>query len=70
MISLQIGDEVTYQNKMLNSMGEDFDKTGDILGGTIKKLGQIARSPNGWWMLWLMAFVVVVVMYMILSRLF
>ncbi|KAI9339343.1 hypothetical protein BDR26DRAFT_862269 [Obelidium mucronatum] len=69
-ISLQIGDEVNYQNKMLNDMEGDFDKTGDILGNTIKRLGQIAKSPNGFWMCWLMAFVVLVLFYIIFSRFF
>ncbi|KAJ3075488.1 hypothetical protein HDU98_007986 [Podochytrium sp. JEL0797] len=47
-ISLQIGDEVNYQNKLLSGMESDFDKTGNILTHTIKRLGQVARSPNGW----------------------
>ncbi|KAJ3407629.1 hypothetical protein CcCBS67573_g01866 [Chytriomyces confervae] len=64
-ISLQIGDEVHYQNRMLNSMEDDFEKSGNTLAGTMKRLGAIAKSPNGFWMCWLMAFVVLVLVYIV-----
>ncbi|KAJ3142018.1 protein transport protein bet1 [Physocladia obscura] len=70
-ISVQIGDEVSYQKDLLKGMTDDFDNTGNILSATIKRVALVARSPNGRWMCWLMAFVVAVLFYIVfLSRKF
>ncbi|KAI8621077.1 hypothetical protein BC830DRAFT_1096133 [Chytriomyces sp. MP71] len=64
-ISLQIGDEVNHQNSMLRDMEQDFDKSGDVIGQTMKRLTAIAKSPNGFWMCWLIAFVALVLFYIV-----
>ncbi|KAJ3382234.1 hypothetical protein HDU84_004407 [Entophlyctis sp. JEL0112] len=67
-ISVQIGDEVSYQTNMLHNMSSDFDSTASVLAKSIKQIGIIARSPNGRWMCYLVAFVVSVLMYIVFIR--
>ncbi|KAJ3352736.1 protein transport protein bet1 [Entophlyctis luteolus] len=67
-ISVQIGDEVSYQTNMLHNMSSDFDSTASVLAKSIKQIAIIARSPNGRWMCYLVAFVVSVLMYIVFIR--
>ena len=46
-LSLGIGAEVREQNRFLDGMGGDFGRTDGLLGGTLKKLGVLARTGGG-----------------------
>ncbi|KAL8572783.1 hypothetical protein ACOMHN_024959 [Nucella lapillus] len=50
-MSIDIGTEVKEQNKMLNSMDEDFDKSGNFLQATMERLKKLTRS--GHYKLWI-----------------
>ncbi|KTG05893.1 hypothetical protein cypCar_00002571 [Cyprinus carpio] len=45
-ISVDIGNEIKYQNKMLGEMDSDFDSTGGLLGATIGRLKLISRGSQ------------------------
>ncbi|KAG7245044.1 hypothetical protein INR49_023610 [Caranx melampygus] len=45
-LSIDIGTEVKYQNKMLEDMDTDFDSTGGLLGATIGRVKQLSRGSQ------------------------
>lgn len=45
-LSIEIGSEVKYQNKMLDDMDSDFDSTGGLLGATIGRVKQLSRGSQ------------------------
>ncbi|KAI8998407.1 hypothetical protein BC832DRAFT_233875 [Gaertneriomyces semiglobifer] len=67
-ISLAIGEEVQYQNRMMNAMENEFDKAGSLLGNTMKRLQILTRTQNGRWMWYLILFVLCVVAYIYFFR--
>ncbi|XP_064634813.1 BET1 homolog [Lineus longissimus] len=68
-LSIDIGTEVKYQNKMLKDMDEDFDNSGGILKATMGRLGAIARSGGNRfiWSLLLFALLVFLVCWLIIK---
>mmetsp|Transcript_7618 Transcript_7618/g.19721 ORF Transcript_7618/g.19721 Transcript_7618/m.19721 type:complete len:125 (+) Transcript_7618:1315-1689(+) len=65
-MTIQIGDFVNQDNRMLDDMGGNFDKTGGLLGGTMKRLDALAQTKHGRHMIYLALFVccVFVLLYM------
>ncbi|KAI8813748.1 hypothetical protein BJ742DRAFT_849098, partial [Cladochytrium replicatum] len=53
-LSLKIGEELTFQNGMLDEMHHDMSKTEGTLDATIKRLSQVARQQSAYWMWYLM----------------
>jgi len=49
-LSIDIGTEVREQNKFLNEMDEDFDKSGGLLSKTMGRLRGITKA--GHWKMW------------------
>ncbi|XP_055076625.1 BET1 homolog [Paramisgurnus dabryanus] len=45
-LSIDIGNEVKYQNKVLGEMDSDFDSTGGLLGSTIGRLKFLSRGSQ------------------------
>ncbi|KAK1805053.1 hypothetical protein P4O66_019415 [Electrophorus voltai] len=45
-MSIDIGNEVKYQNKMLGEMDTDFDSTGGLLGATMGRLKLLSRGSQ------------------------
>lgn len=45
-LTIDIGTEVKYQNKMLDDMDSDFDSTGGLLGATIGRVKHLARGSQ------------------------
>ncbi|XP_067112136.1 BET1 homolog [Osmerus mordax] len=45
-MTIEIGTEVKYQNKMLEDMDSDFDSTGGLLGATISRVKQLSRGSQ------------------------
>ncbi|XP_034747928.1 BET1 homolog [Etheostoma cragini] len=45
-LSIDIGTEVKYQNKVLEEMDSDFDSTGGLLGATIGRVKQLSRGSQ------------------------
>ena len=59
-ISIQIGNHIKEDNKLLGDLDGSFDTTGGLLGGTMKRLGKLASSGGGCHMTYLAMFVVFV----------
>ncbi|ETV72361.1 hypothetical protein H257_12511 [Aphanomyces astaci] len=55
-----INNAVKEDNKFLDGMGQDFDNTDSLMGGTLKKLGNMMDTGGGKHMWMLIGFVVVV----------
>ncbi|XP_060948227.1 BET1 homolog [Limanda limanda] len=45
-LTIDIGTEVKYQNKMLDEMDSDFDSTGGLLGATIGRVKRLSRGSQ------------------------
>ncbi|XP_047139941.1 BET1 homolog isoform X1 [Hydra vulgaris] len=45
-LSIDIGHEVKYQNKMLNEMNTDFDSLGSFLQGTMGRLASLTKKGH------------------------
>ncbi|XP_006636080.1 BET1 homolog [Lepisosteus oculatus] len=45
-LSIDIGTEVKYQNKMLSDMDSDFESTGGLLGATMGRLKLLSRGSQ------------------------
>ncbi|KAF2368595.1 Target SNARE coiled-coil domain [Trinorchestia longiramus] len=59
-MTIDIGNEVRYQNKMLSDMDDDMGKSGSILDRTVRRLGVMSRSLQNYHTPILFAFVFVV----------
>ncbi|EGF82882.1 hypothetical protein BATDEDRAFT_86386 [Batrachochytrium dendrobatidis JAM81] len=68
-VSLDISDELIYQQNLMDDMHNDFEKTGGILGQTMRRLKIMARSQTGGWMWMMMLFVFGVIFYIYWFRL-
>ncbi|KAH9244025.1 hypothetical protein BASA81_017945 [Batrachochytrium salamandrivorans] len=68
-VSLDISDELAYQQNLMDDMHGDFEKTGGILGQTMRRLKIMARSQSGGWMWMMMLFVLLVILYIYWFRL-
>ena len=56
-LSIAIGGDVRDQNNMLNDLNDGFDKTGGLLGSTMKRLNGLAKSGGDCTMTYLAVFV-------------
>lgn len=45
-LSIEIGDEVKYQNNMLNDMHSEFDNTGSFLSSTMVRLTELSKKGH------------------------
>ncbi|XP_003382429.1 PREDICTED: BET1 homolog [Amphimedon queenslandica] len=68
-LSIDIGDEVRGQNRLLNDMGKDFDTTGGLLSGTMKRLHGLSQGGHNRWMCYMIVLIVFVfiVLYFIIK---
>uniref|UniRef100_A0A4W3K8H3 Bet1 golgi vesicular membrane trafficking protein n=1 Tax=Callorhinchus milii TaxID=7868 RepID=A0A4W3K8H3_CALMI len=68
-LSIDIGTEVKYHNKMINEMDTDFDSTGGLLGATMGRLKHISRGSQTRMICYMMlfAFFVFFVLYWIIK---
>ena len=63
-ISIQIGNHIKEDNRLLGDLDNSFDSTGNLLGGTMKRLSRLAQSGGGCHMTYLAAFVMFVFLLM------
>lgn len=59
-LTINIGAEVEEQNKLLDGMGQGFSSTGDLLSGSLKRIGTMLESGGAKHMMYMVAFVVFV----------
>ncbi|XP_063308332.1 BET1 homolog [Pelobates fuscus] len=55
-LSIDIGTEVKYHNKMLGEMDSDFDSTGGLLGSTMGRLKILSRGSQAKLLLYMLLF--------------
>lgn len=68
-LSIDIGNEVKYQNKILGEMDSDFDSTGGLLGSTMGRLKHLARGSQSKVFCYMLLFVlfVFIVLYWVIK---
>ncbi|XP_012277973.1 BET1 homolog [Orussus abietinus] len=59
-LSIDIGTEVKYQDKMLREMDEDFERTGGFLSSSVARVLRMAKSGHNYYILYLFLFSVAV----------
>jgi blocked-early-in-transport protein 1 len=59
-LAIDIGDEVKLHNKLLNEADDTFDNVGGLLGNTIGKVRQLAKSGYRYYLLYLFLFCIFV----------
>lgn len=59
-LTLDIGEEVKYQDKLLRDMDEDFEKTGGFLGNTINRVLRLGRGGHNYYIFYLFLFALLV----------
>lgn len=55
-LSIDIGAEVKYQDRLLRDMDHDFETTGGFLSNTLGRVTRLGRNSGGYNMLYLILF--------------
>jgi len=63
-LTIDIGNEVRQQNTFLDSMGDGFESTRDLLQGSLLRIGTMLESGGSKHMCYMVAFVVFVVLFL------
>ncbi|PSN49925.1 BET1 protein [Blattella germanica] len=68
-ISVDIGNEVRYQDKLLREMDDDFERTGGFLGNTMNRVLRLAKGRHNYYILYLFIFSIVIffVLYLVIK---
>ncbi|KAL1139331.1 hypothetical protein AAG570_006317 [Ranatra chinensis] len=68
-LSIDIGAEVRYQDRLLNDMDEDFERTGGFLGNTMNRVLRLSKGGHNYYILYLFLFSIVVffILYIVLK---
>lgn len=59
-LTIDIGNEVKYQDKLLRDVDDDLDKTGGFLGTTMNKVLKLSKGGQHYIILYLFLFSIVV----------
>lgn len=59
-LSIDIGNEVQYQEKMLRGMDEDFERTSGSLTNSVARVLRLSKGSHAYYILYLMLFSIVV----------
>lgn len=68
-LSIDIGNEVRYQDKLLRDVDDDLDRTGGFLGNTMNKVLRLSRGSHNYYILYLFLFSIAVffILYLVLK---
>lgn len=68
-LTIDIGNEVREQNSLLDQMGDGFSSAGDLLAGSLKKIGTMLDSGGAKHMCYMVGFIVavMVLLYMLMK---
>lgn len=68
-LSIDIGNEVKYQDKLLRDMDNDFERTGGFLGNTINRVIRLGKGSHNYYIFYLFLFSILVffILYIILK---
>ncbi|XP_076237119.1 blocked early in transport 1 [Calliopsis andreniformis] len=59
-LSIDIGTEVQYQDKMLRGMDEDFERTSGSLTSSVARVLRLSKGSHNYYILYLFVFSIVV----------
>jgi blocked-early-in-transport protein 1 len=63
-LTLDIGNEVREQNSLLDTMGDGFMNTADMLQGSLRRIGTMLESGGAKHMCYMVSFVVFVMIFL------
>lgn len=68
-LTIDIGNEVKEQNSLLDQMGDGFANTGDLLAGSLRKIGTMLEKGGARHMCMMVGFIVavIVLLYMLMK---
>lgn len=68
-LSIDIGNEVKYQDKLLRDVDNDMERTGGILGNTMSKVLRLSRGSHNYFILYIFLFSMFVffILYLVLK---
>jgi blocked-early-in-transport protein 1 len=68
-LTIDIGNEVKEQNSLLDQMGDGFANTGDLLAGSLRKIGTMLDKGGARHMCMMVGFIVavIVLLYMLMK---
>ncbi|KAF7274711.1 blocked early in transport 1 [Rhynchophorus ferrugineus] len=68
-LSIEIGNEVKYQDRLLRDVDDDMDRTGGFLGRTMQRVVKLSRGSHNYIVLYLFVFAIVVffILYLVLK---
>lgn len=68
-LSIDIGNEVQYQHKLLRDVDDDMDRTSGFLGKTMSRVVRLSKGSHNYIILYLFVFAIIVffILYMVLK---
>lgn len=68
-LTIDIGNEIKYQDRMLRDVDDDLDRTSGFLGNTMSKVIRLARGSHNYYILYLFLFSIFVffILYLVLK---
>ncbi len=63
-LTIDIGNEVTQQNSFLDGMQDGFANTGDLLAGSLRRIGSMLERGGAKHMCYMVAFIVFVIVFL------
>eukprot|EP00568_Trieres_chinensis_P007901 CAMPEP_0183307210 /NCGR_PEP_ID=MMETSP0160_2-20130417/17036_1 /TAXON_ID=2839 ORGANISM="Odontella Sinensis, Strain Grunow 1884" /NCGR_SAMPLE_ID=MMETSP0160_2 /ASSEMBLY_ACC=CAM_ASM_000250 /LENGTH=126 /DNA_ID=CAMNT_0025470757 /DNA_START=174 /DNA_END=554 /DNA_ORIENTATION=+ len=63
-LTIDIGNEVKEQNSLLDNMGDSFGNVGDMLAGSLKRIGTMLEKGGAKHMCYMIGFVVFVMCFL------
>lgn len=68
-LTIDIGNEIKYQDRMLKDVDDDMDRTSGFLGNTMSKVVRLARGSHNYYILYLFLFSIFVffILYLVLK---
>lgn len=68
-VSIEIGNEVKNQNRLLRNIDDDFEKTGGFLGHTMSRVLRLSKGRHNYYICYLMLFACVVffILYIVIK---
>lgn len=68
-LTIDIGNEIKYQDKMLRDVDDDMDRTSGFLGTTMSRVVRLTRGSHNYYILYLFLFSIFVffILYLVLK---
>lgn len=68
-LSIDIGNEVKYQDRLLRDVDDDMERTGGFLGNTMNRVLRLSKGSHNYYILYLFLFSIFVffILYLVLK---